>query len=166
MKRASYILVLTMLFSIIFTVLPINSTNVAEAASSINPKNCTKDISNGWCYRLDAPHFNGDVYHVHIYKKTVHYYCIRLDNLSECDKGKNKVHKFGDLPGYVQDKVMNDKSVQDRAKQYNKSAQSWADKIPKWALVSAAAVLVALASITVFFPGDDVFAWGVPPLLG
>lgn len=149
-----------MLFSLISTIVPIGD-DTAFAASSVNKKNCKKDIDKSWCYRLDGPHYNGDVYHVHIYKKSTHYYCFKLSDLSECDSHKNKVHKMKDLPSGVSEKIMKDKSVQDRAKQYNKSAQSWADKIPKWALVSAASVLVALATITVFFPGDDVFAWGV-----
>lgn len=133
----------------------------ASAASSVNSKNCKKDINHSWCYRVDNPHFNGDVYHVHIYKKAVHYYCIRLDNLNECDKGKNQVHKYESLPTSVQDAVMNDTKVKEHVKKYNKEAQGWANKIPKWALVSVAAVLVALASITIFFPGDDAFAWAV-----
>jgi len=158
MKSIKIILVLTLL---ILGISGFGMSNTASAASSVNSKNCNKDINHSWCYRVDNPHFNGDVYHVHIYKKSVHYYCIRLDNLSECDKKKNKVHKYESLPTYVQDKVMNDSKVKEHVKKYNKNAQGWANKIPKWALVSAAAVLVALSAITVFFPGDDVFAWGV-----
>ncbi|WP_035297068.1 hypothetical protein [Brevibacillus thermoruber] len=126
-------------------------------ASKVNPKNCQYDLTSNYCFRIDGPEYNGHWYHVHIYKKQTHYYCFRLDTFQECDKNKNQIHSFDDLPSTVKEKIMENKKVQERVLKYNPDAQDWADSIPgiKNLAISVIVVLLVLTPI----PGDEYVAW-------
>lgn len=113
---------------------------------------------SAYSIRLDSPHFSGDVYHVHFYKKTTHLYCMRLDNLQMCDANKSDRSK---VPGWLMEKAMKNKSIQDRIKDYNPSLKYKSGAI-KALLVSGASVLVILATINIFTgPADDIAAWSL-----
>lgn len=113
-------------------------------------------IDKVWQFRLDQPHFNGDVYHVHIrnLRNSSKKACIRLDNFKPCDK-KSGDWKKNKVPEWVVEEVLSRKNVSDKAKMYNKGLHSFLKRIPKWALVSAAALMTFVSLITIFFPGDD-----------
>ena len=66
---ALFLVVLTMI-----TVLPV------PASAASNQWIYGDGKKSAYSIRLDPPHFSGDVYHVHFYKKTKHIYCMRLDN--------------------------------------------------------------------------------------
>ena len=114
--------------------------------------------SSAYSIRLDSPHFSGDVYHVHFYKKTKHLYCMRLDNLQVCDKNKSDRDS---VPNWLMEKCMENSKVQSHVKSYNPQVQSNSGVI-KWLLVAGAGILVILATINIFTgPADDVGAWAL-----
>ncbi|MEK4405949.1 hypothetical protein MKZ26_16470 [Sporosarcina sp. FSL K6-6792] len=139
-------------------VLPSTTEEITPFASNVNPKNCTFDLGNTYCFRIDpANSSTKEPYHVHIYKKQVHYYCMRLDNLEECDKLKNQVHKYDDLPEAVKVGVMANKKVQERIIAYNPSAPKWANSIPF--IKSLAISVIVIALVVTPIPGDEYVAW-------
>lgn len=66
---------------LVFTMLLNISSNIFAGSKWIS-------IDKIWQYRLDQPHFNEDVYHVHIrnLRDSRKKECIRLDNFKPCDK--------------------------------------------------------------------------------
>jgi len=139
-------------------VLPSTTGEFTTFASNVNPKNCTFDLGSNYCFRIDpANSSTREPYHVHIYKKQVHYYCMRLDNLEECDKSKNQVHKFDDLPETVKVGVMGNKKVQERIIAYNPNAPKWADNIPFIKTLAISVIVIALVVTPI--PGDEYVAW-------
>lgn len=138
--------------------LPNSPEEITPFASNVNPKNCTYDLGSNYCFRIDpANSSTKEPYHVHIYKKQVHYYCMRLDNLKECDKSKNQVHKFDDLPEIVKIGVMENKKVQERVIAYNPSAPKWASNIPLIKTLAISVIVLALVATPI--PGDEYIAW-------
>lgn len=132
--------------------------NITIMASSVNPKNCTIDINKNYCFRIDAANSSTkEPYHIHIYQKQTHVYCMRLDNFQPCDQGNNTVDKFDDLPKEVKEGVMGNKKVQERVKVYNPEAQQWADSIPLIKTLAIALIVVALVFTPI--PGDEYVAW-------
>ncbi|WP_077609741.1 hypothetical protein [Clostridium sp. Marseille-P2415] len=122
--------------------------------------------SNQWIYgdgkntaysiRLDSPHFNGDVYHVHFYKKSTHIYCMRLDNLQVCDKKNSDRSK---VPEWLMKEAMDNSKVQERISQYNPSVQNNSGFI-HGLLIAGTGILVILAALNIFAgPADDLAAW-------
>ncbi|MDW0109409.1 hypothetical protein [Sporosarcina aquimarina] len=139
-------------------VLPNANGEITTYASNVNPKNCTYDLGSNYCFRIDpANSSTKEPYHVHIYKKQVHYYCMRLDNLKECDKSKNQIHKFDDLPDTVKKGVMGNKKVQERVIAYNPNAPKWASNIPLIKTLAISVIVVALVVTPI--PGDEYIAW-------
>ena len=113
---------------------------------------------SAYSIRLDSPHFGGDVYHIHFYKGKKHLYCMRLDNLQVCDAKKSDRSR---VPEWLMEEAMNNKSVQDRIKDYNPSLESNSGVI-KTLLVVGASALVILATINIFAgTADDVAAWSL-----
>ena len=113
---------------------------------------------SAYSIRLDPPHFSGDVYHVHFYKKTDHLYCMRLDNLQICDEKKSDRDS---VPNWLMEECMNNKKVQDRIKAYNPTIERSSGVI-KGLMVVGAGILVILATINIFTgPADDVGAWAL-----
>lgn len=81
---------------------------------------------------------------------------MRLDNLQVCDAKKSDRSR---VPEWLMEEAMNNKSVQDRIKDYNPSLESNSGVI-KTLLVVGASALVILATINIFAgPADDVAAW-------
>lgn len=112
--------------------------------------------SSAYSIRLDSPHFSGDVYHVHFYKKTTHLYCMRLDNLKVCDKNNSDRDS---VPEWLMEEAMNNSKVQDKIKSYNPTIETNSGLI-KALLVAGTGILVILATINIFAgPADDVAAW-------
>jgi hypothetical protein len=131
---------------------------ITPLASKINPSNCQYDLGSNYCFRIDpANSSTKEPYHVHIYQKKVHYYCMRLDNFKPCDANKNKVEKFNDLPDSVKEGVMGNKKVQERVKVYNPNAQKWSDSIPFIKTLAISVIVVALVVTPI--PGDEYVAW-------
>lgn len=66
---------------LVFTMLLNISSNVFAGSKWIS-------VDKIWQYRLEQPHFNGDVYHVHIrnLRDSRKKGCIILDNFKPCDK--------------------------------------------------------------------------------
>lgn len=142
----------------------INDTPIADSgefttfASNVNPANCQFDVGVNYCFRIDpANSSTKEPYHVHIYEKKNHVYCFRLNDFRECDAGKNRIHKFDDLPTAVKDGVMANKKVQERVKIYNPEAQKWSDSIPGIKNLAIAAIVVLLVFTPI--PGDEYVAW-------
>lgn len=135
-----------------------SSVEITPFASNVNPANCQYDLGSNYCFRIDSQNSStGEPYHIHIYKKKVHIYCMRLDNFKECDKNKNDVHKFDDLPNVVKEGVMAHKKVQERVKVYNPDAQKWSDSIPFIKSLAISVIVVALVVTPI--PGDEYVAW-------
>lgn len=120
--------------------------------------------NKSWRYRLDSPEPNGkDYWHIHFYESGTEKFCLRLDNMKPCDYNKNKKYytDFEQLPNKLIAKVTNNSAVQKAIEKEKPKVNSWVDSIPKWALVSVAALAVFLATVTWFFPGDDIGAWAL-----
>ncbi len=144
---ALFLVVLTMI-----TVLPV------PASAASNQWIYGDGKKSAYSIRLDPPHFSGDVYHVHFYKKTKHIYCMRLDNFKVCDSKNSDRSK---VPEWLMKEAMNNSKVQDRVKEYNPAIKNNSGLI-KGLLVAGSSILVILAAINIFTgPADDIAAWGL-----
>ncbi|MER2079775.1 hypothetical protein [Psychrobacillus psychrotolerans] len=136
----------------------IDNEGISPLASNVNPGNCQYDLGSSYCFRIDPANTSTkEPYHIHIYKKKVHQYCMRLDNFKECDASKNQVHKFDDLPTVVKEGIMKHNKVQERVKIYNPDASKWANAIPFIKTLAISVIVVALVVTPI--PGDEYVAW-------
>jgi len=149
LKKIMCMLVLTVAF--VFALLP----QKVEAANHYIYGDGKK---SAYSIRLDQPHVSGDVHHVHFYKKNVHLYCMRLDNLQVCDK---KNSNRNSVPNWLMEEAMSNSKVQGHILDYNPKVESKSGII-KWLSIIGAGILVILATINVFAgPADDVAAWSL-----
>lgn len=140
---------------LIITFVLILPTEKAEAANNYIYGEGQK---SRYSIRLDGPHFNGDVYHVHFYNYNDHLYCMRLDNLKVCDKKNSDRSK---VKSWLMEECMNNSSVKRHIKNYNPAIKSKSGII-KGLLTLGAGVLVILATINIFAgPVDDAAAWSL-----
>lgn len=147
------------LIIMLFTLLISTISPTLSSAASVKVKG-----PGSWEYRIDGPETGGkQYYHIHFYEKGTEKFCLRLDNMKPCDFNKNKKYytKFDELPNKLIDHVTNNAEVKKALKKEKGSTtvNSWVNSIPQWALVSVATLTVFLATVTWFFPGDDLAAW-------
>ncbi|MCR0155783.1 hypothetical protein MKC74_06685 [[Clostridium] innocuum] len=136
-------------FTLIFSTFTIN----ASAASR------TTVYSKGeWKVYLDSPDNAKPYYHLHLYKKSKHVYCLRLDNMQPCDGTRQNENK---VPKSVKQTVMKHANVK-KAVIYHKPVinNQWVKNILKPLLIAGASIGVVLAAVNIFTgPIDDVAAW-------
>ncbi|MGF9975918.1 hypothetical protein [Viridibacillus arvi] len=80
-----------------------------------------------------------------------------MNDLKECDKSKNQIHKFDDMPTSVKEGIVEHKKVQEKVLGYNPDAKKWANSIPFIKSLAISVIVVALVVTPI--PGDEYIAW-------